>query len=93
MESGDYRYDYKHGREGEILVLNTDNCSNGNLVTNFSHVKILDVIHKSIAKEPTEVVNKWAYFCRKKNSRKVVNCYHRGTSKISLEIDNRSQKT
>ena len=52
---------------------------------------MLDVIYKIIAKEPTEVV-KWVYFCRK-NSRKVVNWYHGGTSKIAVEIDNRSQNT
>ena len=40
-------------------------------MTNFSREKILDVIYKIIAKEPTEVA-KWVYFCRK-NSRKVVN--------------------
>ena len=41
--------------------MNTDNWSNGNLATNFSREKILDVIYKIIAKEPTEDV-KWVYF-------------------------------
>ena len=48
----------------------SENWSNGNLVTNFSREKFLDVIYKKInrkkiiAKEPTEVV-KWVYFSRK----------------------------
>ena len=50
-----------------------------------------DVIYKIIAYEPTEVV-KWVYFCRKKTmERSSIDTYYRGTSKISAEVDNRSQ--
>ena len=40
-------------------------------MTNFSREKMLDVIYKLIAKEPTEIVK--SVFAEKKNSRKVVN--------------------